>query len=110
MTVQQQYWLGVARLVKVLAVAVPTAVVVLLLDRLGPVDRPMMFAELISELCGPDGSFAAENRTAMHRMMKSMDVEPSGDIDRDFAAIMIPHHRGAIEMAQSELRHGHNEQ
>jgi len=37
-------------------------------------------------------------------------VKPSGDIDRDFAAMMIPHHQGAIDMALAELRYGHNEQ
>ena len=26
-----------------------------------------------------------------------------------FVAMMVPHHQGAIEMAQAELRHGHNE-
>ncbi|WP_431102806.1 DUF305 domain-containing protein [Roseateles noduli] len=46
----------------------------------------------------------------MDRMMAAMDVKPSGDIDRDFALMMIPHHQGAIEMAQAELRHGKNEQ
>jgi hypothetical protein len=39
-----------------------------------------------------------------------MQIKPSGDADQDFAAMMIPHHRGAMEMAQAELRHGHNEQ
>ena len=55
-------------------------------------------------------AFAAENDAAMSKMMSGMDVKPSGDIDRDFAAMMIPHHQGAIEMAQAELRHGDNEQ
>jgi uncharacterized protein (DUF305 family) len=55
-------------------------------------------------------SFAAENRAAMSRMMAGMAVKSSGDIDRDFAAMMIPHHQGAIEMAQSELRYGSSEQ
>jgi hypothetical protein len=31
-------------------------------------------------------------------------------VDHDFAATMIPHHQGAIEMAQAELRCGRNEQ
>jgi len=57
-----------------------------------------------------DASFIAENRAAMHKMMRDMDVTPSGDVDHDFAAIMIPHHQGAIDMAQSELRYGRNEQ
>jgi len=58
----------------------------------------------------PQAAFAAENDAAMTRMMAGMDVKPSGDIDRDFAAMMIPHHQGAIDMALSELRFGHNEQ
>jgi uncharacterized protein (DUF305 family) len=47
---------------------------------------------------------------AMEKMMRRMDVQPSGNIDHDFVGIMIPHHQGAIEMAQAELRYGHNEQ
>jgi uncharacterized protein (DUF305 family) len=46
----------------------------------------------------------------MTRMMVGMDFKPSGDADQDFAAMMIPHHQGAMDMAQAELRHGHNEQ
>ncbi|MCG2628326.1 DUF305 domain-containing protein [Bradyrhizobium sp. WYCCWR 13023] len=64
---------------------------------------------MTSELCGDEGSFMAENQTAMHRMMSEMDIAPSGDVDRDFSAMMIPHHRGAIAMAQAELRYGRNE-
>ena len=55
-------------------------------------------------------AFAAENDAAMSRMMAAMEIKPSGDVDRDFAAMMIPHHQGAIEMAQAELRYGRNEQ
>ncbi len=55
-------------------------------------------------------AFAAENDAAMTRMMDAMMVKPSGDIDRDFAAMMIPHHQGAIDMALAPLRHGRNEQ
>ncbi|WP_213308331.1 DUF305 domain-containing protein [Paraburkholderia sacchari] len=57
-----------------------------------------------------EASFKAENDAAMTRMMDGMSVKPTGDIDRDFVAMMIPHHQGAIDMAQAELRHGHNEQ
>jgi hypothetical protein len=56
-----------------------------------------------------EAPFLAENRAAMDKMMAGMDVKPSGDADRDFAAMMIPHHQGAIDMAQAELRYGHNE-
>jgi uncharacterized protein (DUF305 family) len=46
----------------------------------------------------------------MAKMMAAMAVTPSGDVDRDFVATMVPHHQGAIEMAQAQLRYGHNEQ
>jgi len=42
-------------------------------------------------------------------MMADMNVKPTGDADRDFVAMMIPHHQGAIDMARSLLRYGHNE-
>lgn len=58
----------------------------------------------------PAAAFAAENDAAMNKMMAAMEIKPSGDIDRDFAAMMIPHHQGAIDMAQAELRYGRNEQ
>jgi hypothetical protein len=57
-----------------------------------------------------EARFLAENEMAMSRMMAGMAIKPSGDVDRDFAAMMIPHHQGAIEMAQAELRYGKNEQ
>lgn len=57
-----------------------------------------------------EAPFIRENDAAMTTMMAGMDVKPSGDVDRDFAAMMIPHHQGAIDMAIAELRYGHNEQ
>jgi uncharacterized protein (DUF305 family) len=55
-------------------------------------------------------AFLAENEAAMSKMMAAMAIKASGDVDKDFVASMIPHHQGAIEMAQAELRHGRNEQ
>ena len=43
-------------------------------------------------------------------MMNDMTAKPTGDIDRDFVAMMNPHHQGAIDMAVIELRYGKNEQ
>ncbi len=57
-----------------------------------------------------EAAFLAENAAAMSKMMAAMAVRPSGDVDKDFVATMVPHHQGAIEMAQAELRHGRNEQ
>ncbi|OTP67379.1 putative exported protein [Caballeronia sordidicola] len=45
----------------------------------------------------------------MNRMMNNMTVQPKGNVDEDFVAMMIPHHQGAVDMAQAELRYGHNE-
>ena len=47
-----------------------------------------------------------ELRAANDRMHREMNIRYSGNADRDFAAAMIPHHQGAIEMAQIQLRHG----
>lgn len=46
----------------------------------------------------------------MTKMMTDMSIKPTGDVDRDFVAMMVPHHQGAIDMAQAELRYGDNEQ
>ncbi len=44
---------------------------------------------------------------AMDRMSKDMAAAPmTGDADRDFVAMMIPHHQGAIDMARFELANG----
>jgi hypothetical protein len=53
--------------------------------------------------------FVVQNSAAMDRMMTGMAVKPTGDVDADFAAMMIPHHQGAIDMAVAELRYGTNE-
>jgi uncharacterized protein (DUF305 family) len=57
-----------------------------------------------------EAPFLAENSAAMNSMMARMSVKPTGDVDVDFAAMMIPHHQGAIDMALAELRYGKNEQ
>ncbi|WP_415914078.1 DUF305 domain-containing protein [Paraburkholderia sp. J12] len=54
--------------------------------------------------------FLAGNQRAMDKMMTGMVTKPTGDVDEDFAATMIPHHQGAIDMAVLELRYGRNEQ
>lgn len=57
-----------------------------------------------------EAPFLTENDAAMTKMMSDMTVKPTGDVDRDFVAMMVPHHQGAIDMALAVLRYGHNEQ
>src|SRR5246500_1734615 len=57
-----------------------------------------------------EAAFLKENDAAMTKMMNDMAVKPTGDVDHDFVAMMAPHHQGAIDMSESELRYGHNEQ
>jgi uncharacterized protein (DUF305 family) len=46
-------------------------------------------------------------KAADEKMMHGMNApEYTGDADKDFVAHMIPHHQGAIEMAQAELKYG----
>ncbi|MGI3901769.1 MAG: CopM family metallochaperone [Janthinobacterium lividum] len=49
-----------------------------------------------------DAAFLAANDA----MMKGMEVRPTGNADRDFVAMMLPHHQGAVDMARVELRYG----
>jgi uncharacterized protein (DUF305 family) len=55
-------------------------------------------------------AFLSENDAAMKKMTADMMAKPTGDIDRDFVAMMVPHHQGAVDMAQAELKYGHNEE
>ena len=58
----------------------------------------------------PASEFAREMNVAMGRMMDGMQIRRTGNVDRDFAAMMIPHHQGAMDMAIAELRYGTNPQ
>jgi hypothetical protein len=44
----------------------------------------------------------AEVNAVMH---EGMVVSPTGDVNRDFVRMMIPHHQGAIDMARVLLKH-----
>jgi hypothetical protein len=51
----------------------------------------------------------SENDAATNKIMVDMTVNQAGDVDRDFAAMMVPNHQGAVGMAKAELKYGHNE-
>ena len=96
----------------VTAIAVGAAATVLLTAA-----SQQSLADYLSAICAKsfrsaaaaEGPYLAENASAMTKMMIDMTIRPSGDVDTDFVAMMVPHHQGAIEMAQAELRYGKNE-
>lgn len=54
-----------------------------------------------------DNPFAALMDDAMNIMQEGMSRAPmNGSADHDFAAMMIPHHQGAVDMAKAELLYG----
>jgi hypothetical protein len=59
---------------------------------------------------GDEAAYLAENDAAMKKMMVDMSIKATGDVDADFVGMMVPHHQGAVDMARTELRYGHNEQ
>ena len=69
---------------------------------------PRSLADYITAICtksfgsapAAEAPYLAENISAMTKMMIDMGIRPSGDVDTDFVAMMVPHHQGAIEMAQ----------
>jgi len=60
----------------------------------------------------PSADTAASSglNAANDKMMKDMDVPLTGNADRDFVAMMMPHHQGAIDMAEVELKNGKDPQ
>ena len=73
---------------------------------IGFVRAPAWPQETPAQHASAEAPFLAENDSAMSKMMADMAVKPSGDVDRDFVAMMVPHHQGAIDMARVELKYG----
>ncbi|ACK86449.1 CopM family metallochaperone [Methylorubrum extorquens] len=82
----------------------PTAILIATFMAGGLAGGGMMMRPGHAEIAS--GGFDALMAQSMARMHADMSVPPSGDPDRDFAAMMIPHHQGAIDMAKAELAYG----
>jgi uncharacterized protein (DUF305 family) len=54
-------------------------------------------------------AFQALMTESSMRMHKQMGMPFTGNPDRDFARMMIPHHQAAIDMAVAEVRYGKDE-
>jgi len=58
-----------------------------------------------------DMGYEKEMMSAHKKMMDDMmAMKSTGDPDKDFAMMMVPHHQGAIDMAKAELRYGKDPQ
>ncbi|ESY12820.1 MULTISPECIES: DUF305 domain-containing protein [unclassified Mesorhizobium] len=57
---------------------------------------------------GAQGPSTDGYKAAMDKMHTDMMIEYSGNADVDFVRGMIPHHRGAIDMAKVELANGND--
>lgn len=58
-----------------------------------------------------DASMHMDASMQMHNVMmpaKSMQMPMSGDVDKDFAAMMSMHHQMAVDMVDIYLKNGHN--
>jgi len=43
---------------------------------------------------------------SMMKMDEDMKMQSTGNADKDFVVMMIPHHQGAVDMAKVELQYG----
>jgi uncharacterized protein (DUF305 family) len=54
-----------------------------------------------------ESNFMKDMDVSMKKMDHDMATAPmNGDADHDFVTMMIPHHQGAIDMAEGELKYG----
>lgn len=60
------------------------------------------------DMSTPKGGSGELHQAMMSGMDASMKVTMSGNVDRDFATMMIQHHRQAVEMAKIEIARGDN--
>ena len=52
----------------------------------------------------PADPFTSKMKVSMDGMMNP--GQPSGNVDQDYAQLMVPHHQSAVDMAKAELAHG----
>ena len=83
--------------------------IALLLLALAPAARTVGQNPTVEQNPDSIDGFRSLMNGATAQMHGAMQVPFTGDADRDFARMMIPHHQGAIDMALVELRYGKDE-
>jgi uncharacterized protein (DUF305 family) len=71
-----------------------------------PAAMPGMDMSRSADAGAGSGDATQAFKAADDKMMQDMSADYTGNVDKDFVAHMIPHHQGAIEMAQVELKYG----
>ena len=67
----------------------------------------LVMALAVAQMRLASTQFMQEMNGSMERMDRQMTKAPmNGNVDHDFAVMMIPHHQGAIDMAKAELIYG----
>ncbi len=102
------------KLILIVTIIVLAAMVALIQQRVAGSESLAMLAapRQASEGIASSGKTFDQLMTrAMEVMHQAMQSAPhTGDSDRDFVTMMIPHHQGAIDMAKALLLHGKDEQ
>ena len=62
-----------------------------------------------ASMSGADPAFEAQMKAHEKMTVDMGAIGPSGNPDVDFVRMMIPHHQGAIDMAEAELKYGKDE-
>jgi len=67
----------------------------------------LLAVSVAAQMSPQAATFMNAMRAGMKKMDKDMTTAPmNGDVDHDFAFMMLPHHRGAMDMAKAELSYG----
>ena len=64
------------------------------------------FGDMQMQMDPNEAKFMQDMNVKMKQMDEGMAAPMSGNVDRDFVIMMIPHHKGAVDMAQGELSYG----
>ena len=96
------------RSIRILAIAVATA---FLGAGAAIAEQPAASAKPPASATMPVVSSPADQTMmqGMKKMQADMAAAPvTGNTDKDFVAMMLPHHQGAVDMAKVELQYGRN--